>query len=76
MVILELFDNTDTTWHRLDEDTQLSDIITARELISSALRNTAEKHKYFDFLKYIRSKYGAEYSTQVHQKASQLARTA
>lgn len=76
MVILELFGNTDATWHRLDEDTQLSDIITARELIGRALRNTAEKHKYFDFLKYIRSKHGADYSTQVHQKASQLARTA
>lgn len=76
MVILELFDDTDATWHRLDEDTQLSDIITARELIGRALSNTAEKYKYFDFLKYIRNKHGEDYSTQVHQKASQLARTA
>jgi len=73
MVILELFDNTDA-WHKLNDDTQLSDVIAARELISNALRDTAEKHKYFNFLKYIRSKHGAEYSTQVHQKASQLAR--
>ncbi len=76
MVILELFGNTNAAWHGLNEDTQISDVITARELIGRALRDTAEKHKYFDFLKYIRSKYGAEYSTQVHQKASQLARTA
>jgi hypothetical protein len=76
MVILELFDNTSVAWHELDENTQLSDIITARELIGRALKDTAEKHKYFDFLKYIRSKYGEDYSTQVHQKASQLARTA
>lgn len=73
MVILELFDNTDA-WHKLNDDTQLSDVIAARELIGNALRDTAEKHKYFNFLKYIRSKHGAEYSTQVHQKASQLAR--
>lgn len=73
MVILELFDNTDA-WHKLNDDTQLSDIIAAKELIGNALRDTAEKHKYFNFLKYIRSKHGAEYSTQVHQKASQLAR--
>lgn len=57
------------------EGTEFSDIIIARELIGSAVRDPLnEKHKYFEFLKHLRTKHGAEYSTQVHQKAAELAR--
>jgi hypothetical protein len=55
------------------EDTSMSDIITARQYISQAIRNPAEKHNYFNFLKSIREKHGSEYSTHVHQEASKLA---
>ena len=55
---------------------ELSDIITARELAGRAMRDPQnEKHKYFEFLKHIRTKHGHEYSTRVHQKAAKLART-
>ena len=57
------------------ESSEFSDIITARELIGSAVRDPKnEKHRYFEFLKHIRTKHGAEYSTRVHQKAAKLAR--
>lgn len=57
------------------EDTELSDILTARELVGAATRDPQnQKHKYFEFLKYIRQKHGSEYSTRVHQKAAELAR--
>ena len=57
------------------ESSEFSDIITARELIGGAVRDPLnEKHKYFEFLKYLRKKHGSEYSTRVHQKAAKLAR--
>lgn len=57
------------------ESTELSDIVTARELMGSAVRDPLnQKHKYFEFLKHIRTKHGVEYSTRVHQKAAELAR--
>ncbi len=53
---------------------ELSDIITARELIGQAVRDAIEfKHKYFEFLKYLREKHGEKYSTHIHQKAAKLA---
>lgn len=58
-----------------DDHTSMSDIITARELIGGATRDPQnEKHKYFEFLKHLRTKHGADYSTRVHQKAAELAR--
>jgi hypothetical protein len=58
-----------------EEHTSMSDIVTARELIGGATRDPQnEKHKYFEFLKHLRTKHGAEYSTRVHQKAAELAR--
>lgn len=58
-----------------DEHASLSDIVTARELIGRAVRDPLnQKHKYFEFLKHLRTKHGAEYSTRVHQKAAELAR--
>ena len=57
------------------ESTEMSDIVTARELMGSAVRDPLnQKHKYFEFLKHIRTKHGVEYSTRVHQKAAELAR--
>lgn len=57
------------------ENSEFSDIITARELIGAAVRDTLnEKHKYFEFLKHIRQKHGPAYSTRVHQKAAKLAK--
>ena len=56
------------------EGTELSDVINARQLISAALRNPQnEKHKYFEFLKHLRTKHGADYSTDIHQRASKLS---
>ena len=57
------------------EDTELSDIITARQLAGAAMRDPQnEKHKYFEFLKHIRTKHGSDYSTRVHQKAAKLSK--
>lgn len=59
----------------MNEDYSISDIIQAKELIGQALRNPNAKHEYFNFLKFLRSKHGADYSTRIHQQASDLART-
>jgi len=54
---------------------ELSDIVTARELIGRAMREPMEyKHEYFEFLKHLRKHHGEKYSTNVHQKAAKLAR--
>jgi hypothetical protein len=59
------------------ENIDFGDIITARELIGLALQDSKEhKHKYFEFLKYLRNSVGKEYSTQVHQHAAKLAKAA
>lgn len=53
---------------------EMSDIVTARELIGQAVRSANEfKHEYFEFLKYLRDKHGETYSTRIHQKAAKLA---
>jgi hypothetical protein len=58
----------------LDETADLADIVQARELIGRAVQNPQnEKHKYFEFLKHLRKKYGADYSTKIHQEAAKLA---
>ena len=58
------------------ESASISDIVTARELIGKAIQDPInEKHKYFEFLKHLRNKHGAEYSTSVHQKAAKLAQS-
>jgi hypothetical protein len=57
------------------EGSELSDIVTARELIGAATRDVKNgKYRYFEFLKHIRSKHGDDYSTRVHQKAAELAK--
>lgn len=56
------------------EGAEFSDIISARDLINQAVRDPQnEKHRYFEFLKHLRTKYGTEYSTLVHQSAAKLA---
>lgn len=58
-----------------EETTELSDIITARELIGQAILDPQQfKHEYFEFLKYLRTKFGVEYSTHIHQAAAKLAK--
>lgn len=53
---------------------ELSDIITARELIGQAKRDPdLNRHKYLEFMKYLRDKHSKRYSTLIHQKASKLA---
>lgn len=55
-------------------ESSMADVVTARELIGLAVGNPQdEKHKYFEFLKYLRSKHGEHYSTNVHQRACKLA---
>ena len=54
---------------------ELSDIITARELIGQAKRDPdLNRHKYLEFMKYLRDKHSKRYSTLIHQKASKLAK--
>ena len=69
MLILEMFKDD------LSESVSMSDVITARELIGQALKDTHKKNEYFDFLSFLRKKYGQDYSTSVHQEASKLVRT-
>jgi hypothetical protein len=52
----------------------ISDVVTARGLIGRAVRDAAAKHEYFEFLKHLRSVYGSDYSTEVHQQAAKLAK--
>ena len=56
------------------ENTNLSDIIIARELIGHALRDHTQRHKYFDFLRHLEKKHDSKYSTHVHQQAAKLAK--
>lgn len=58
----------------MNEAVNMADILTARELIGAALNNSHEKQKYFDFLKHLRNKHGSNYSTEIHQQASKLAK--
>jgi len=68
MLILELFNPTD------EINEQMSDIISAREFIGHALNNPDKKHDYFNFLKHLRDKHGADYSTLIHKEAGKLAK--
>lgn len=68
MLVNDLFED-----NFFEAGTELSDIITARELIGQAMRNADYKHKYFEFLKYLRKTHGEKYSTYIHQKAANMA---
>ena len=73
MLLVEFFDQPNV--NKVNEMAEkMADIVVARELIGQALGNTAEKQKYFDFLKHLRDSHGAEYSTDVHKEAAKLAK--
>ena len=73
MLLAEFFEN-DFQLNLNEMAAEMSDIITARGLIGQAVRDATEfKHKYFEFLKYLREKHGEKYSTRIHQKAAKLA---
>ena len=69
MFILEMFKDD------LAESVSMSDVLTARELIGQALKDSHKKHEYFDFLSFLRKKHGQDYSSSVHREASKLVRT-
>lgn len=72
MLITEFF-NDNFSSPKITED--IADIITARELIGQAMLDpTLNKHKYFEFLKNLRKRHGADYSTKIHKSASKLAK--
>jgi hypothetical protein len=70
MLVCELFERPAQMNEMAEE---LSDIVTARELIGQAIADPDRKHEYFDFLKHLRHKNGADYSILIHQKAAKLA---
>lgn len=53
-------------------ENQMADILFARELIHTAMREKEKKPQYFDFLASLRKQFGKEYSTQVHHKAVEI----
>lgn len=56
----------------MTENAELSHMIQAKQLVDQALQDPNLRQEYFDFLKYLRSKYGKDYSTRVHQDATKL----
>ena len=53
-----------------------SDVISAVSLIQAATSDPQnEKYKYFEFLKNLRNKHGADYSTDIHQRACKLIKS-
>ena len=56
----------------MSEDNHMADVVAARQLANAAIRNPQARQEYFDFLKHLREKHGKEYSTQVHQHATNL----
>lgn len=58
----------------MTEDSHMSDVISARDLIIQAIQNPKLKYEYFDFLNHLRKKHGADYSTSIHQQAAKLAK--
>lgn len=67
MLVLELFE-----FNEMAE--QMSDIITARELIGAVKLDPKKNYKYFDFLEYLRNKHGLKYSKKIHKEATKLSR--
>ena len=63
------------TANMVTTESSFSDVLNARDLINTALRDPQnEKYKYFEFLKNLRTRHGVEYSTDVHKRASELAK--
>ena len=57
----------------LKEDISMSDIITARQLVTKSMRDTNARQEYFNFLTHLRNKHGKDYSTRVHQEATKMS---
>lgn len=73
MLLAEFFEN-DFRMDLNEMAEEMSDIITAREMIGQAIQDSRQfKHEYFEFLKHLRDKNGSDYSTRIHQKAAKLA---
>lgn len=59
----------------VNEDNEMSDVITARGLVNRALDNSAARQEYFDYMTHLRNKHGKEYSTRIHQQATSFAKS-
>ena len=70
MILLEFFEDN----KQIKENSNISDVLQARDLIHDAMRDTHKKYLYFDYLKFLRNKYGEKYSTDVHKQASKLVK--
>lgn len=66
------FDTTEE--QEVSNDGYIPDLLTATDLITQALREPSTRAEYFNFIKGLRATHGAEYSTTIHQKASELAK--
>ena len=53
---------------------EMSDIVSARELIGQAMQDPNKRYQYLKFLKHLRERHGPRYSTRVHRRAAKLAR--
>lgn len=58
----------------VNEDNEVADVVTAHGLVNRALSDTKARQEYFDYMTHLRNKYGKEYSTRIHQKATALAK--
>lgn len=56
----------------MNEGDEMSHILQARQLAHQAITNPTSRHEYFNFLQHLRSKFGKEYSTNIHQNATKL----
>jgi hypothetical protein len=59
----------------VNEDNEMSDVITARGLVNRALDNPTARQEYFDYMTHLRNKHGKEYSTRIHQQATSFAKS-
>lgn len=53
---------------------EMSDIVSARELIGQAMQDPDKRYQYIKFLKHLRDRHGPKYSTRIHKRAAKLAR--
>lgn len=67
-------ENTMKTRDILENSSYGPDLIAARGLIGKALHDQAARQEYFNFIKVLRDKHGADYSTKIHQAATELAK--
>lgn len=59
----------------IKEDNEMSDVVTAHGLMNRALTDQEARQEYFEFLQHLRNKHGKDYSTRIHQKAAELAKS-